>query len=159
MIDALDQAIYDTIHDYRGRRGQRGATALAPRVGMNPGTLQNKAYHGHESQLSLRESIPIQLQTGDFRILNTYCEELGFVAMPIGDFSGVSDLALLDLYADYHAEIGEAAWAISDSLADGRITRTEVRRVQRELMQATSAGLAFLARMEALAEEDDPDAP
>lgn len=158
MIDALEQAIYDTVHAYRGRRGRRGALALAPRIGMNPGTLNNKAYPGHESQLSLRESIPLQLVAGDFRILDTYAAELNHHVIPRGDFDRTSDSELLDLYAKYHAQVGQAAGAVSQALADGRVTKAEVRRVRAEFLNAARANLEFVARLDAIAEDDDGDA-
>lgn len=157
MIDALEQAVHDTVHQYRGPHGRRGATALAPRIGMNPGTLNNKAYPGHESQLSLRESIPVQLVTGDFRILHAYADELNHLAVPRGDFSNTSDAELLDLYAKYHAQVGNAARAVSHALADGRVTRDEVRQVRAEFINAARANMEFVARLEAIAEDDDVD--
>jgi hypothetical protein len=153
MIDSLDQAIYDTIHGYKG-----GAVSLAPRVGMNPGTLNNKAYPGHDAQLTLRESIPIQREARDFKILHTYASCLDHAVIPLGDYSRTTDLELLDLYARYHAELGQTAQAIRECLAGegGRITRRDVRQVRRELIEDNQAGLEVLARLEGIA-EDDPD--
>jgi len=158
MIDALDQAIYDTIHDFRAANGERGATALAPRIGMNPGTLNNKAYPGHESQLTLRESVPVQREARDYRILAEYAICLDHAVIPLGDFSRTSDAALLDLYCEYHAEIGQTAEAIRDALAiNATITRADARKVRRELIEDMQAGLAFLARLDGLVAEDEPD--
>jgi len=155
MIDALDQAIYDTVHQYVGPRGRIGAVALAAQVGMNPGTLNNKAYPGNDdAQLNLRESIPLQRETHDFRILATYASLLDHAVIPLGDFAGSSDLELLDLYAGYHVEIGETAQHIRDAIATGRIRRRQVLTVRREMIEDMQAGLAFLARLEALADED-----
>jgi len=136
VIDALDQAIYDTIHGFAAPGGERGATALAARVGMNAGTLNNKAYPGHDSQLTLRESVPVQRETRCYQILHTYA-------------------ALLDLFCDYHAEVGEVSGSVRDCLADGRVTREELRVVQQRFIRAAKAGMEFLSRLEAIAEDDD----
>ena len=154
MIDLLDDAIYRTIHDAPG-----GALGLAPRIGMNPGTLNNKAYPGHDAQVNLRESVPIQLATRDFQILHAYCHLLEHAAIPLGDFSGTSDGELMDLYCQYHADLGETAQAIRDALNSDcrRITRSNVRRVRRELIDDMQAGMEFLARLDDLAEDDDDE--
>lgn len=154
MIDLLEDAIYRTIHEAQG-----GAIGLAPRVGMNPGTLNNKAYPGHEAQLNLCESVPIQRDTQDFRILHSYAHVLDHAAIPLGDYSRTSDLELLDSYARYHAEIGQTAIAIRATLAGegGRITRRMVREVRRELVEDMQAGLEVLARLEAIAEDECDD--
>lgn len=151
MIDLLEDAIYRTIHEAPG-----GAIGLAPRVGMNPGTLNNKAYPGHEAQLNLRESVPIQRDTQDFRILHSYCHLLDHAAIPLGDYSRTSDAELLDLYCEYHADIGQTAEVIRLALVtpNGRIRRRDVRRVRRELLEDLKAGLEFLARLEGMAEDE-----
>ena len=42
-IDSVDVAIYDTAHEYKDPvTKQRGIPALAERMNMNEGTLQNK---------------------------------------------------------------------------------------------------------------------
>jgi hypothetical protein len=145
MIDALDQAIYDTVHQYVGPRGRVGAVALAAQVGMHPGTLNNKAYPGHDGQLTLRESIPIQLQADDFRILATYAAELGHAVIPVGQFDDCSDMELLDLYAAYHAELGETATSIRDLLAADQIDKKALNQVRREMLEDQQAGMALLS--------------
>ena len=155
MIDALEQAIYDTIHGYKGSGGHNGAVGLAARIGMNPGTLNNKAYPGNDHHLTLRESIPIQRETRDFRILAEYAACLDHAIIPIGDFSRTGDAELLNLYCTYHMEIGETAEAVLEALQQGAISRQLVRKIRRELIEDMQAGLAFLARIEALAEDED----
>ena len=54
----------------------RGSRALAPKVAMLPGTLSNKANPNCEHQLSLRESIPVQLVSNKFSILHAYARSL-----------------------------------------------------------------------------------
>lgn len=149
MFDPLEQAIYDTVHRFRG-----GAVRLAPRVGMNAGTLSNKANPGMEThQLGLRESVPIQRVSGNFSILHAYAAVLDHVAVKIGDYANCSDVELLDIFAKYCAEFGESAGAIHEALRDRRVTRDEFRKVQAEIFQDFRAGMELLTRLEALIDE------
>lgn len=52
------------------------------------------------------------------------------------------DQAIYDTVHDYRAP-------------DGHVTRAEVRRVQQRFIGAAKAGMEFLARLEAIAEDDD----
>lgn len=152
MIDALDQAAYETVRDYRTSDGGRGAAALAPRVGMKAGTLRNKVYIDHDSQLTLRESIPIQRTTGNFAILSTYAACLDHAVIPVGDFSGTSDVELLELYCNYHTELGQTAAALCDAVKSGRISTDQFVTLQREMLEDIQAGMALLARVKSLTE-------
>ena len=151
MIDALQDAIYRTVHNGH----PRGAVGLAPLVGMKSGTLNNKADPAHDSELTLRESLPIMRTTFDYQVLATLATAVDHAVIPLGDFSTTSDSELLDLYAKYHAKVGSAAGTVSQALADGKITRAEVREVRRAFICAARANLAFVARLEAIAEPDD----
>ncbi|MBA1147410.1 phage regulatory CII family protein [Ectothiorhodospiraceae bacterium WFHF3C12] len=147
-MDDLDLAIYKVVHDFPG-----GAPKLAPLVGMNAGTLSNKADPGMDShQLTVRQAVAISHATKDARILHAQARALGFVCIPCGDYSGLSDLELLDSYAEWHAEIGQTAQAVRDAIADRRISAEEVRKVRRELYEDMARGFEFLARLESLQE-------
>ena len=153
MIDALADAIYRTVHNGH----PRGAVGLGPLIGVRASYLQNKADPAHDAELTLRESIPLMRETGDLSILATLAAAVDHAVIPVGDFSKTSDAALLDLYCEYHADLGQTAEAIRDALghAHARITRADVRRVRREMLEDIQAGLAFLARLESLAEDDE----
>lgn len=138
--------MYAVVHEFRG-----GAKKLAALVGMNAGTLSNKvnpAMEGHH--LTVKESVTLQHTTRDFRILYAIAAALDHSCIPFGNFSRVSDVELLNAYARWHAEQGETAQAISDALADGRITRQEYGRVRREIHEDIQRAFEFLARMEAV---------
>lgn len=153
-MDALQDAIYRTVHDGH----PRGAVGLAPLIGMKSGTLNNKADPAHDSELTLRESIPLMRETRDYQILATLAAAVDHAVIPLGDFSGTSDTELLDLYAKYHSKVGKAAGEVSKALADGRITQAEVREVRQAFIRAARANLAFVARLEAIAEPEAGDA-
>ena len=153
LWDPIDVAIYETVHQYKDPRSrQRGATGLAPRVNMQPGTLNNKANPAQEHQLTLRESVPIQLTTGDYRILHRYAAALGHVAYPLPDGES-SDVELLTQYAAFHAAVGAKSAAIREALVDGRITTSELTDIRQCFDSMVRAGLSLMLRIEGLADE------
>lgn len=154
LFGSVETAIHDTVTGFVDPVSkQRGAVALAPMLGMQPGTLSNKANPQQEHQLTLRESIPLQLVARDFHILHAYAHTLHHVAYPLPAETGAGDVELLDQYAAMHAELGDMARAVRDSLRDGRIRSDEVQRI-REAFDATArAGLCLINRLEALVDD------
>lgn len=153
LITGLDQAVYDTVHEYVDPRTKaRGAVALAPRVGMQPGTLSNKANPLQEtSQLSLAEAVTIQTVAQDFRVLYAFAATLDHCAHRLPAQPIASDVALLDSYTELHAALGRKAAALKRVLADGRVTQAEIREMHQLLDDAFRAGLQLMSRLEGLA--------
>lgn len=149
MFDSLDEAIYGLIHDQKG-----GASRLAPLVNMNPGTLANKANPAMENHhLTVKEAVAIQNTTQDFRLLAAEALVLNHAIVPLGNFEGVSDLEILTAYANYHSEIGTTSRVVAEVMNDQRVTRQEFKAVRANFFKATSTGLEFLNRLEALIDE------
>lgn len=152
LVDPISDAVYQLVHNYRDpRTGQRGATALAPKAGMVPGTLMNKANPGQDHQLTLGESVTLQLAAAEFGVLRAYAMVLGHAVYELPAIQ-VDDLELLNRYTAYHQVIGEHAARIHAALSDQRITAEEVVSIRDALHQVIGAGLALVARIEALAE-------
>lgn len=150
---SVEGAIYDTVNGYvEPSTRRKGAVALAPQVGMLPATLSNKANPLQEHQLTLRESIPLQLVARNFNILNAYAQALGHVAYQLPESPHVSDMELLNQYAEMHAAMGVMAKAVRDSLADGNVTNDEVHQIRDAFDDTARAGLGLLVRLEALAD-------
>jgi hypothetical protein len=153
LFDPVDRAMYDTVHEFVDRGGKRrGAVALAPKVGMQPGTLSNKVNPLMDThQLGVRESLPLQLATKDFRILQACAQVLGHCvyALP-DDCENTSDVELLSQYAEFHATVGLHSTSIRDALKDGRIQSSEVAAVRQAFDSLVRSGLCVLLRLEAL---------
>lgn len=146
----LARAVYETVHGFQDRKtGKRGAVALAPRLGIIPGTLANKANPLQESELTLSEATAVQLAAQDFRILRAMAWELGHATYSLPEV-GVSDMEILTQYTEFHVAIGAKATAIRAALADG-CTPEELAAVRRALEASIRAGLGLLARLEVLA--------
>lgn len=154
LVDPIQRAAHELVHDYRdGRTGRRGAPALAPLLGMNPGTLANKCNPMQEHHLTLAESVQLQAASHDYRILRAYAGVLGHAVYQLPDSTAVGDLELLSRYSEYHARVGAQAAEIRRALADHRITQGEVDRIKTAFQDVISTGLALLARFDALVDD------
>lgn len=150
----LDEARYRLVHEHLG-----GTKALGALTGINPGTLANKVNPDmHSHHLTVDEAVRIQAVRRVYGLLYAEARALGHVCIRLEDHSGVSDLSLLDSYAQYHADIGETAQAVRRALDAGEgITRAALEEVRRELYQDAQAGFELLARLEALVEDRDDE--
>jgi len=149
MFTPLEEAQYRVVHEFPG-----GAVKLASRAGMSGGTLSNKvnpAMEGHK--LSVAEAILLQNLTKDYRILYAEAAALNHVAIRLGDYSGISDVELLNAYAHLHQELGEVASEINRALADNHIHRPEFNAIAQSMDGAVRAMFELRARLEALIDE------
>lgn len=152
LFSALDSAIYETVNSFVDpvTKG-RGATALAPRLNIAAGTLSNKANPLQEHQLSLRESISLQLATIDFGILHAYNGALGHVGFRLPDADQIGDVELLDAYCELHTRVGHLAQTIRNALLDHRVSIAEVIQIQIAFDALVRSGLGMVNRIEGLA--------
>lgn len=140
------EAAYRVAHDYKG-----GAVALAGRLGKNPGTLLNKLNPHHETcVLSLSDAVAISVVTGDRRILEAFAAVLDCAVIALPDHETTSDAALLDLLLHKDSELGDFASALSDAIADGKVTAAEFSAMEREGLQAVAALLTLLSRLKGM---------
>lgn len=149
-MDAIDEAGYRLVHNYPG-----GPQELAPLVNLRYGTLMNKANpEMRDHQFTVRQAISIQAAQRKFLMLYAEARLLKHVCVPLGQFPNASDVELLNLYAKYHEEVGQTAKAISDSLADGKITRAEYDKIEQEAFEDAAAMFDLLARIKGLVVDD-----
>lgn len=149
MIDVIDEAIYDLIHNFKG-----GAPALAPLVGIRPGTLMNKANPDQDHQLTVREGVVIQQAQRKYHLLHAESLLLNHVAIPLGGYSDTSDIELLNTYAWLHEQIGALATTIRCALDDNIIIPSELRHIKKHGRAVVRAMLEMERRMEALCEQE-----
>lgn len=155
-IEQLDQAIHDTVHDYRNpNSGKKGPGALAPLIGMAASTLQNKADRKQEfAHLGLKEARSVMLATNNFRILEQFNHDLGFVAVPVPHIENPADMDLLDAHLDWTNEFGETAGAIKQALQDGTLTRDELDKIKKEFYEDFEKGQVLMQRLEGMCEPE-----
>ena len=122
----IADAAYTAVHDYPG-----GALALAPRLGMSGSILSNKVNPNiNTHHLTLAEALRITTLTGDMRILHAMCSELHHMAIPLPT---VGDEDVMTAMTSTIAEFGDYLKAASDALADGKVTKLELRKIGKEM--------------------------
>ncbi len=129
-MDHIDQAIYATVHE-----SAISAKEIAQKLGMSHQILINKANPQSEfHKLTLRESLAIQLITGNHRICHAMTTELG-----IDERSDNSKLNLLESALSVSKESGDVMRVIHDSISDGAFTLRERETCQKEIDEAIDA--------------------
>jgi hypothetical protein len=147
------QAQHNVVHGFLKGTNQepKGASALAPEMGLSNRGLSNKVNKNQSLRgLMLEEAVYITERTQDFRMLYAFSMSVNHVSIPLGDFSDTSNTDLLELYARLNVEIGEHATAVLASLEDGDINEVKVREARREFQDVIRAGLELNHRFEAL---------
>ncbi|WP_394179675.1 phage regulatory CII family protein [Marinomonas posidonica] len=129
-MDHIDQAIYDTVHN-----SGMGAKAIAPLMGVGHQVLINKANPQSEThKLTLRESVALQLITGNHAIHRAMGVELSVQTEERGPVLGILESAF-----KAGKEHGDVVQAIYKSLEDGRMTMREQEECQKEITEAIEA--------------------
>ena len=142
-MSAVLDAAFNLIHDYPG-----GANALAPRIGKNATSLCHEARGQGTAKLGLSDALKMSVLTGDARILNAFAGELGYAVIPLSPVAagegGIERLAQLA------AEFAGVVQTTAKALADGRVTATELRNVEREWSELVAVGQQMVAHMATL---------
>ncbi len=145
----VTDAAYNTGHDYPG-----GLPSLAPRMGMSPNTLQNKLNPSQSfHKLTLDEAMKLQVITCDHRILHAMACELGYVCIDGGNFENVSDQALLDLFTEQYAALGEFSGNFRKAFEDGVIDQREREQLSENVYRIKQILSETLSRIDSIYEQ------
>jgi hypothetical protein len=145
----LNELVHKTIHNYKG-----GTKALANKIGVNAGTLNNKADPCMKAHtLNLYELIAILRETKDPQLLFEIAQINGYACVPIQDFSGTSDMEILEAWANWGAERGETEQAIRNALSDNKIIQSELDKIKSEMYEDFQKELELLKRLESIKDE------
>ncbi|MCU4481333.1 phage regulatory CII family protein [Acinetobacter ursingii] len=139
-MNILDAA-YHTVHDFLG-----GASALASRLGIkSPAVLNSKVNpNTHTHHITLLEAVKLMEITGDYRILQEICAQLGKVAIDLPDIpESKRDTSLMDTFLYLAIHKGNVSKTFREMMADGRITQGEAIDMSRVIheMHVTLAKL------------------
>lgn len=154
----VEDAIHHAVVDYPG-----GATALAPRMGLQAQTLRNMAVPGQVTHgWSLRRFRQL-VSFADKRPLQALCEENAGVFVPL-PLSGARGTELLRDISRLAAEFGDVPRTIEDALADdGRVSANELARIEVQIVELIQAATHLQGlvrdiheRRRALPEEERP---
>ncbi|WP_010323651.1 phage regulatory CII family protein [Marinobacterium stanieri] len=128
-METLDSAIYDTVH-----ADGADTLELATQMGMSRQILLNKANPQCDTnKFSPHELVALQLHTGNRRIAEAMCMEVGMNALAPASNKPQS---ILNAMLTVTSECGDVARVIEKSLVDGRLTARERSEVQREINEA-----------------------
>ena len=146
----LEDAMHETVHRF-AHHGRRGAEALAPMIGMQPGTLRNKVNPEIDTHhLSVAESVPVQLVTQHFAIHESLDRLFGRVSIPAAfDLTRVTNEDLVGSMGRWQKEVGETAAAVIACLEGAAPDPDRLAAVERELYQDMQMGLELLRRLKA----------
>lgn len=150
----IEDAAYHTAHDYPG-----GVPALAARLGVSSNVLNhkvnpNQVFH----KLTLSEAEKLVGLTQDRRIPEVFASIVGCVMVCAGSYEGMSDIALLDAYANMMSDLGDFSREFNLALQDGRITQDEIDAMEKKLYHFQSAGAELLNRVRQMVEPEQTKA-
>lgn len=136
----ITDALYRAAHNYQ----HGGIEALATRMGISASSLAHKVsptYPG--AHCSPGEMAQIMEFTGDHAALNALAARLGYLLLhvPQDDEAG----GCMHELASTVREFGEFIAEVSGDVADGKVTDTELRRIEREGAQALAAMQQLIA--------------
>lgn len=142
-------AAYSTVHDYKG-----GSESLGPLVGISPAVLRNKVNPNNDTHhLTFTEARRIADMTGDFRMLKAWAHEAGFLLVKAPETcTNECDMSVLEQMAGFMVACGGFGAEIHASLADGKITREEINKVEDKAREVMRSAAEIKQRMEGMAE-------
>jgi hypothetical protein len=149
----ITAALYRAAHGYQG-----GMAKLAQFVGCSEFGLQHKvspSYLG--AHCSPDELVTICEVTQDLGPLQAMAMRLGQLVIPLPTAAGVKGDVAVKLAATCQS-FGELITEYSTSLADGRVTQNELRRIEREGAELNADVHALLAHASAQVEAAKPAA-
>jgi hypothetical protein len=122
----VQDAAYITGQEYPG-----GCLALGPRIGVSGAVLANKLNPNLNSHhLTVAEAMRIMMLSGDTRILHAMATELHHMAIPLPT---VAEEDVMHAMTKTIAEFGSYLKAVTASLEDGRVTKLELRHINKEM--------------------------
>lgn len=144
-----DLAAYNTVHEHKG-----GSETLGPLVGVSPAVLRNKVNVNNTTHhLTFAEARRITDMTGDFRMLKAWAHESGFLLVKAPDTCTTEcDMSVLEKMAGFMVACGSFGQEIHASLADGKVTKDEIEKVEGRAREVMTAAAEIKQRMEGMAE-------
>lgn len=141
----IGDALYNAVHDYPG-----GAGSMAPRMKISESSLTKKVNPNYPTaHCSPEEQVRICELSGDKGPLIAFAERLGCVVLPAPHVLAGEDCSAAHELAGTVKEFGEFVVEASKDLADNQCTRVDLRKIQREGLEA----IAAIHRLCALAEQ------
>lgn len=120
-------AAFNTVEDAGGAR------ALGERVAMNAAVLSHKVnLNDRDNHLSVPQMVKIIRATDDYSMLYALCQDLGHMAVRV-DVDGVTQPAIERMLTETIGHVGAFLNEVTTSVADGNVTGSELKRIDKEL--------------------------
>ncbi len=144
-------AAYDTVHDHTGSLealsealGLKSAQVLRNKVNLN----EEKSHH-----LSLREAQLLMKATGNPRILEALADDIGGIFIQLPKHGSANMLSAVNSISTMSKEFGSLIEEVAGDIADGVITTTEYKRIEKEAGKLRLALSVMIADLSAIYEE------
>jgi hypothetical protein len=141
------QAAFALVRQFPG-----GAAALAPVVNKTATTLSHEVSPNYPSaKLGLEDAVALSVWSQDWRIANAFVGQMGGMVIPLPKVcAGETSLAALsELARDFSGLVEQVTGAI----ADGRVTRNELDRVQTQAAELVASVQATVQRVAEIGDE------
>lgn len=135
-------------------------TLLSERLGVTEGVLRNKVAPEREDKrhhLSLAEALAIAKVSENDMLIHAICNEFGGEFLRYPGIDDTTDNELLSRYTSMMRELGQFSNDIHVSLADGKITPTEIADLRRDFLRLSGALSEIMDRLQARATRDAID--
>lgn len=150
-------AAYDTVHDHTGSLevlsealGLKSAQVLRNKVNLN----EDKSHH-----LSLREAQLLMKATGNPRILEALADDIGGIFIQLPKQGSANMLSAVNSISTMSKEFGALIEEVAGDIADGVITTTEYKRIEKEAGKLRLALSAMIADLSAIYEDGKAKKP
>lgn len=140
-------AAYSTVHDYKG-----GSESLGPLVGISPAVLRNKVNPNNDTHhLTFAEARKIADMTGDFRMLQAWAHEAGFLLVKAPEGANECDMSVLESVMETGVAHGRFMQSIHAALSDGKVDDKEVEAIAEAERALQTAAATTTRRMKGMA--------
>lgn len=130
--------------DYPG-----GARALAAAIDRNPTTFSHELSETGSAKLGVRTLLKMTLRSKDYRALNAFAGECGFICVPLPEALAVDGDATMQNLGRVAKEFGDVIQEVSSAAADGEVSANELQRVERQWGELVAAGQQLLGNLRA----------
>ena len=130
-----------------GHEAPGGVAALAPRMGMKEAVLNSKINPNTLTHhLSIQEMVRMEQLTGRNDMLIAHAESLGYVAIPM---PAATECDISHAIAMTCAEFGDYLRTVDEAWQDKDISKNEVSKLEKELVEMISAAVRLQAMLTA----------
>ena len=147
-LNILDTA-HAVAHEYDG-----GCESLAPRMGVGAQVLRNKVNPNIATHhLTLAEAVRMSDLANDYRILETWAQQVGMALVKIPLPEDCADAEVVELMAKSLGSLGDVGAEIVKTLEDGRVERHEAEKVNDRAFAHITTVVSLTSRVAGMAEK------